>query len=129
MCLTTVCFSRKYYNSFFFHQQTSSCRCCSSCVCCRFSSNFLCCSPDSECIIYVISKAVIKRLGQGISPGYYERGRPLLSMEKRRKIEPKETLSCLIPCHFVVFTWQLEILVTILISELKYSQKPSLLVL
>ena len=30
----------------------------------------------------------------------------------RRKIEPKEILSCFIPRLLVVFTWQLEILVT-----------------
>ena len=77
-----------------------------------------------------MSRAVIKRRGLGISPGYYECGCPLLSVEKRRKIEPNEIIpSCLIPHLLVVFTWQLEILVTILIGELKYSQKPSLLVL
>ena len=51
VCLTTVYLSRKYYNAITFHQRTSCCRCCSSCVCCRFSSNFLCCSPGNECII------------------------------------------------------------------------------
>ena len=35
----------------------------------------------------------------------------LLSLEDRRKIEPKEILSCLIPCLLVVLTWQPEILV------------------
>ena len=39
----------------------------------------------------------------------------LLSKENRRKIEPKETPSCLIPCLLVVFSWQLEILVTTLV--------------
>ena len=43
------------------------------------------------------SRAVIKRRGPGISPGYYERFPQLLSKENRRKIEPKEIPSCLIP--------------------------------
>ena len=51
----------------------------------------------------------------GICPGYYKHGPWLLSKENRRKIEPKETPSCLIPCLLVVFTWQLEILVTTLV--------------
>ena len=45
-------------------------------------------------------------------------------MEKRRKTEPKETPNSLIPHLLVVFTRQLEMLVTILISELKYNQNP-----
>ena len=53
----------------------------------------------------------------GISPGYYERGPWLLSQESRRKIEPKEIPSCLIPLLLVVFTWQLEILVKSLIQS------------
>ena len=36
-------------------------------------------------------------------------------LENRRKVEPKEILSHLIPRLLVVFTWQLEILVTTLI--------------
>ena len=51
----------------------------------------------------------------GISLGYYKHGPWLLSKENRRKIEPNETPSCLIPCLLVVFTWQLEILVTTLV--------------
>ena len=39
----------------------------------------------------------------------------LLLLENRRKIEPKEIPSCLIPLLLVVFTRQLEILVTTLI--------------
>ena len=59
--------------------------------------------------------AVIKSRGPGISPSYYECGpRYILSKENRRKIEPKEIPSYLIPHLFVVFTWQLEILVTTL---------------
>ena len=58
-------------------------------------------------------RAVIKGQGPGISPGYYERGPWLLSKENKRKIEPKEIPSCLIPRLLVVFTLQLEILVTL----------------
>ena len=36
----------------------------------------------------------------------------LLLKENKRKMEPKEIPSCLIPRLLVVFTWQLEILVT-----------------
>ena len=53
----------------------------------------------------------------GISSGCYERGPWLLSQENRRKIEPKEIPSCLIPLLLVVFTWQLEILVKSLIQS------------
>ena len=60
------------------------------------------------------SRAVIKRRGPGISPDYYECFPQLLSEENRRKIEPKEIPSCLIPRLLVVFTQQLEILVTTL---------------
>ena len=49
-------------------------------------------------------RAVIKSWGVGISPSYYEHGPLLLSLENRRKIKPKEVLSCLIPCLLVVFT-------------------------
>ena len=57
-------------------------------------------------------KAVSNRWGLGISPGYYERGPWLLSKENKRKIEPKENPSGLIPHLLVVFTLQLEILVS-----------------
>ena len=40
-------------------------------------------------------RAVIKTWGLGISLGYYEHGPPLLLKENRKKIEPKETPSCL----------------------------------
>jgi len=43
-----------------------------------------------------------------MAPGYFQ-----------MKIEPKETLSCLIPCLFVVFAQQLEILVTTLVILIK----------
>ena len=59
-------------------------------------------------------KAVIKRQGPGIFPTYFERDPQLLSKENRRKLEPKEILSCSIPRLLVVFTQQLEILVTTL---------------
>ena len=44
---------------------------------------------------------------------YYEVCPQLISWENRRKIEPKEISSCLI-FHWLVFTWQLEILLTAL---------------
>ena len=50
-------------------------------------------------------------MGQGFP---HEHGPWLLSQENRRKIEPKEIPSCLIPCLLVLFTGQLEILVTAL---------------
>ena len=49
-----------------------------------------------------------------ISAGYYECDPLLLLLANRRKIEPKEIPSCLISCLLVVFSWQLEILVTTL---------------
>ena len=60
------------------------------------------------------SRAVIKSRGPEISPGYYEHGPQLLSKENKRKIEPKDIASCLIHHLLVVFTLQLEILVTTL---------------
>ena len=62
----------------------------------------------------VNTRFVIKSREPGISPGYYECGPRLLLWENRRKIEPKEIPSCLIPRLIVVFTRQLEILVTTL---------------
>ena len=61
---------------------------------------------------YIIG--LIRSREPGISPGYYECGPLLLSLENRRKLEPKEIPSCLIPHLLVVFTRQLEILVTTL---------------
>ena len=61
-------------------------------------------------------RIVIKKRGPGISSGYYECGPRLLSLEKRRKIEPKEFLDVWIT---VVLTWQLKILVTTLGSATK----------
>ena len=52
----------------------------------------------------------------GCEGDYYEHGPPVLSQENRRKIEPTATPSCLIPRLLVVFTQQLEILVTTLVS-------------
>ena len=54
-------------------------------------------------------RAVIKRQGPGISPGDFPR---VLLKEKRKKLEPEETPSCLIPRPCVVFTQQIKILVT-----------------
>ena len=45
---------------------------------------------------------------------FKESGPRLLLLENRRKIEPKEIPSRLIPCLLVVTTWQLETLVTTL---------------
>ena len=59
-------------------------------------------------------RAVINSWGAGISPGYYECGPRLLLLKNKRKIEPKEIPCCLIPRLLVVFTRQLEILVTTL---------------
>ena len=73
-----------------------------------FGQNF----EDNSCI----GRAVITRWGPGISLGCYEQGLWLLSKENRSNIEPKKTPSCLIPHLLVVFTQQLEILVTTLIS-------------
>ena len=78
-------------------------------------------------------RAVIKRWGLKIPPGYYKRGPWLISKENKRKIEPKENPSCLIPRLLVVFTLQLEILVTlpclpVFFSELLFPpshQKPT----
>ena len=47
------------------------------------------------------------------SPSCYEHGPRLVAQENgRKKTEPKEIPSCLIPCLIVAFTWKLEILVT-----------------
>ena len=51
---------------------------------------------------------VFKRRRPGISSGYYERGPRLLSKGSRRKIEPEEIRSCLIPHLLAVFTGQLD---------------------
>ena len=62
-------------------------------------------------------RVVIKSRGPGIFPGYYESGPRLLLLENRRKIEPKEIPSRLIPRLLVLFTRQLEILVTTLQTD------------
>ena len=67
-------------------------------------------------LIFVFySRVVINSRGLGILPGYEESGPQLLLLENRRKIEPKEIPSRLIPRLLVVFTGQLEILETTLI--------------
>ena len=58
----------------------------------------------------IFDRGVIESQGLGIFPGYYECGPQLLSSENRRKIEPKEIPSCLIPRLLDEFTRQLEIL-------------------
>ena len=68
-------------------------------------------------------RPVINRQGPGIFPGNYECGPWLLSYENNTKIEPKEIPSCLIPRLLVVFSLQLETLVTaVQISELSASR-------
>ena len=47
------------------------------------------------------NRGVIKRRGPGISPGYYEHCPRPLSKENKRKMEQKETPSCLI-LHLLV---------------------------
>ena len=64
----------------------------------------------------LIAQSCINVLFTGLSLRARGRGFPrLLLLENRRKIEPKEIPSCLIPRRLVVFTRQLEILVTTLI--------------
>ena len=58
------------------------------------------------------TRVVIKSRGPRIFRGYKESGPWLLLLENRTKIEPKEIPSRLIPRLLVVFTRQLEILVT-----------------
>ena len=75
--------------------------------------NFLSTYPLPQCDCFPITsthRAVIKSRGPGISLGYYECGHGFFW----RKIEPKEIPSCLIPRLLVLFTQQLEILVTTL---------------
>ena len=70
-------------------------------------------------LIFVFySRVVINSRGLGIFPGYEESGPQLLLLENRRKIEPKEIPSRLIPRLLVVFTGQLEILETTLILSI-----------
>ena len=71
-------------------------------------------------------RVVIKSRGPGIFPGYYESGPRLLLLENRRKIEPKEIPSRLIPRLLVLFTRQLEILVTTLLCSCKIENVQSL---
>ena len=75
-------------------------------------------SPNGKVKLLFFARAVIKRWGPRISPSYYECGPWLLSKEYRRKTEPKETLSCMISHQLVVFTQQLEIVVTTLLCTL-----------
>ena len=82
-----------------------------------FCSYPLSITPTYIVICYI--RAVIKSRGPGISPGYYECGPRLLLLENRRKIEPNEIPSCLIPHLLIVFTRQLEILVTTLLHSFR----------
>ena len=58
------------------------------------------------------NRAVIKSRGPGIFPSYYKCGPRLLSLGNRRKRDSNEIPRCLIPRLLVVFTRQIEILVT-----------------
>ena len=78
-------------------------------------------SPNGKVKLLFFARAVIKRWGPRISPSYYECGPWLLSKEYRRKTEPKETVSCMISHQLVVFTQQLEIVVTTLLCTLLWS--------
>lgn len=69
-------------------------------------------SPKGKVKLFFFARDVIKRWGPRISPSYCECGPWLLSKEYRRKTEPKETVSCMISHQLVVFTQQLEIVVT-----------------
>ena len=65
--------------------------------------------------VYSVLVGLSLRAGRpGISSGYYDCGPQLLSYKNRRKIESKEIPSHLISRLLVVFTRQLEILVTTL---------------
>ena len=69
-------------------------------------------------------KAVIKRQGLGIFPGYYEYGpRIVLYQENKRNREPKEIPSCLIPCLLVAFTLNIKFSGPLLL-EPRYDEKP-----
>ena len=59
----------------------------------------------------------MKSRGPGLSPDYYEFSPRLLLLENRRKMEPKEIPSCLIPYILVVFTEQPRILVVYRLCE------------
>ena len=67
--------------------------------------------------------------GQGFPPANKKVSPWLLSWENRREMEPKEISSCLIPDLFVVFTQQLEILVTALtlVTMNTFSKSPGTL--
>ena len=62
-------------------------------------------------------QAVMKSRGPVLSPDYYECSPRLLLLENRRKMEPKEIPSCLIPYILVVFTEQHRILVVYRLCE------------
>ena len=80
-------------------------------------------SLNGKVKLLFFARDVIKRWGPRISPSYYECGPWLLSKEynNRRKTGPKETVSCMISHQLVVFTQQLEIVVTTLLCTLLWS--------
>ena len=59
-------------------------------------------------------RAIIKRRGPAISPGYHGHGPRLRSKENRRKIEPKKPLTVRFPTH-----------VLYLPSNLKFRDNPA----
>ena len=64
--------------------------------------------------IFIYTRSVVKEPGTGDFPRLLREWPPVLLLENRRKIEAKEISSRLIPRLLVVFTRQLEILVTTL---------------
>ena len=67
----------------------------------------------------------LRARGRRFSPATKRSGPQLLLWENRRKVEPKEIPSGLIPRLLVVFMGQLEILVTTLKTQQKKSKQPS----
>ena len=58
----------------------------------------------------VIPRLSLRAKGWGFPPSYYECGSQLFSWENRRKIEPKEIFSCLIPRLLDVLPGNLKII-------------------
>ena len=71
---------------------------------------------DRDLSSYLV-RAVIKRQGLGCPSATKKLAPSYLHRKIEEKMEPKEILNCMIPCRLVVFTWQLEIVVTALSSQ------------
>ena len=67
---------------------------------------------DKTQTVSLLNQGCYQELGAGDFPQLLWMFPCLLSWENRRKIEPKEIPSCLIPHLLAVFNWELEILVT-----------------